>query len=88
MRAPHLLPVQLVATEKPFATRSLAIPMPISPIDRMPTVASLEAAIVMRFLLSNLAQSAQDWMALDQGTTGRIDGYCSTVLGEIVRELI
>lgn len=45
----YLLPAQFVATEKPFAVRSLAIPMPISPIDRMPTVASLAEAIVMLF---------------------------------------
>lgn len=43
----YLLPAQFVATEKPLAVRSLAIPMPISPIDRMPTVASLAVAIAM-----------------------------------------
>lgn len=43
----YLLPAQFVATEKPFAVRSLAIAMPISPIDRMPTVASLALAIAM-----------------------------------------
>lgn len=42
----YLRPVQFVATEKPLATSSLAIPMPISPIDRMPTVASFAEAIV------------------------------------------
>lgn len=49
----YLLPEQFVATEKPFATSSLAIPMPMSPIDKMPTVASLEEAIV-RVLLQSL----------------------------------
>lgn len=43
----YLLPAQFVATEKPLAVSSLAMPMPISPIDRMPTVASLAVAIAM-----------------------------------------
>lgn len=42
----YLRPAQFVATENPFATRSLAIPIPMSPMDRMPTVASLDDAIV------------------------------------------
>ena len=35
----YLRPLQFVATEKPVALRRLAMPRPISPIDRMPIVA-------------------------------------------------